>query len=211
MSIEVNSVLDDNINHNNIINENIIEVSNIYPNDLKKTNLRANQRPLIAYLRSEAFTICRTVIPYDYIRASFNKFKQGFVYYKDKLPIAFCIWKVKNHIQISGTFKELYIYLICGKKLDYKLVPRIIDDVVHFCRKNNIQYITLEPANDVLKSYYIDCGFKERDNFGGSRILELPVDNPRIMPHISHTLKKYKTHKRRSRVRVVRPNALNKN
>jgi hypothetical protein len=182
--------------------ENIIEVSNVYPNDLIKTNLRANQRQLIAYLRYEAYSICRTVISPDYIRTSFNKFKRGIVYYKDKIPIAFCIWNVKKHILFSGIFKELYIYLICGKQLDYKLVPRIIDDVVHFCRKNNIQYITLQPANDTLKSYYIKCGFKERVNIVGSTILELLVDNPRIIPHIniSYTLKKYKTHKRRNRV-----------
>lgn len=203
MNIEINSVLENKI-INNITDENIIEVSNIYPNDLIKTNLRANQRQLIAHLRYEAYSIYRTVISPDYIRTSFNKFKRGFVYYKDKIPIAFCIWKVKNNVRFSGIFKELYIYLVCGKQLDYKLVPRIMDDVVHFCRKNNIQYITLEPANDTLKSYYIKCGFKERVEIIGSTILELYVDNPRIIPHTNmlYTLKKYKTHKRRNIARV---------
>ena len=100
-------------------------------------------------------------------------------------------------LKMSDLFKELYIYLICGKQLDYKLVPRIIDDVVHLCRKSNIQYITLEPANDELKEYYIKCGFKERIAFGNSKLLELDVNNSRIIPKriLSYKLK---TRKRRS-------------
>lgn len=184
MNIEINSILNNKIIKNNIPNniENIIEISNIYPNNLIKQNLRAEQRQLISYLRSEAFSICRNEIPYEYIKASFNKFKNGFVYYKEKIPIAFCIWKVREYLQFSGTFKELYIYLICGKQLDYKLVPKIIDDVVQLCRKSNISYITLEPANEVLKSYYIKCGFKERFGIGNSKLLELDVNNSRIIP-----------------------------
>lgn len=143
------------------ITENTIEISNIYPNNLIKQNLLTEQRQLISYLRSEAISICRNEIRYEYIKAVFNKFKNGFVYYKDKLPIAFSIWKVREHLRFSDTFKELYIYLICGKQLDYKLVPRIIDDIVHLCRKSNIRYITLEPANDTLKDYYMKCGFTE--------------------------------------------------
>lgn len=198
MSIEINSIIDNNINNKNIIQQNAIEVSNVYPNDLVKHNIHAAQRPLIAYLRSEAYDICRTVIPYEYIRASFNKFKNGFVYYKDKIPIAFCIWKVNEHMGFSGTFKEMYIYLICGKQLDYKLVPRIMDDVVHLCRKNNIHYITLEPANDTLKSYYIKCGFKERINMVGSTILEMSISNSRMIPQ-KHIAYKIKMRKRRNR------------
>jgi hypothetical protein len=200
MSIEINSVLENN-NHalnKNTIHENAIEVSNVYPTDLVKHNIHASQRQLIAYLRSEAYSICRTAIPPEYIRASFNKFKNGFVYYKDKIPIAFCIWKVNEHMGFSGTFKEMYIYLICGKQLDYKLVPRMMDDVVHFCRKNNINYITLEPANDTLKSYYIKCGFKERVNIVNSIILEMCVSNSRMIPQ-KHVVYKIKTQKRRNR------------
>jgi hypothetical protein len=202
MSIEINSVLENN-NHalnKNTIHENAIEVSNVYPNDLVKHNIHASQRHLIAYLRSEAYSICRTSISPEYIRSAFNRFKNGFVYHKDKIPIAFCIWKVTEYLRFSGTFKDLYIYLICGKQLDYKLVPRMIDDVVHLCRKHNIQYITLEPANDTLKSYYIKCGFKERDTIDGSHILEMSVDNSRIMSsHKKHVVYKIKTRKRQNR------------
>ena len=158
MSIEINSIPNNQIinRNNNIQEENAIEVSNFYPNDLIKHNLRAEQRSLISYLRSEAYGICRTDIPYEYIKSSFNKFKHGFVYYKNKEPTAFCIWKVREQLHFSSTYKELYIYLICGKQLDYKLVPRILDDIIHLCRKSDIQYITLEAVNDTLKYYYIN-------------------------------------------------------
>jgi hypothetical protein len=100
-------------------------------------------------------------------------------------------------MQISGAFKELYIYLICGKQLDYKILPRIMDDIVHLCRKSNIQFVALEPANDELKEYYIKCGFKERFAFGNSNILELDVNNPRIIPK-RNKIYKLKTRKRRT-------------
>jgi hypothetical protein len=190
MNIELNSIS---------TNYNIIEVSNVYPNNLIKQNIRANQRQLISYLRSEAYSICRTVIPYEYIKSSFNKFKKGFVYYKNKSPIAFCIWKVREHLHFSGSFKELYIYLICGKQLDYKLVPRIIDDLVYLCRKTNIKYITLEPANNTLKEYYINCGFKERCGIGDINILELNVNNSRIITKLNSRLN-IKTRKRRNKL-----------
>jgi hypothetical protein len=199
MNIEVNSLPDNQVIKNVVNNtkENSIEISNFYPSNLTKINLRADQRKLISYLRSEAYSICRTEIPYEYIKAVFNKFKNGFVYYKEQIPIAFCIWKVKEHIKIYNNFKELYIYLICGKQLDYKLVPRIIDDVVHLCRKSNINYITLEPANNILKDYYIKCGFKERYDIGNSKILELDVNNSRINPQKN---KIFKTRKRRNKI-----------
>ncbi len=195
MNIETNYLSNNEYAKTHLENSiyNIMEVSNLYPNNLQKRNIRSDQRQLITYLKSEAHSICRNLISPEYINASFNKCKKGFVYYKDKLPIAFCIWKVKNHLQMSGAFKELYIYLICGKQLDYKLVPRIIDDVVHLCRNSNIQYITLEPANDTLKEYYIKCGFKERYAFGNSKLLELDVNDARII------LTRNGTHKSKTR------------
>jgi hypothetical protein len=198
MNIETNYLSNNKSPINNLenITYNLMEVSNLYPNNLQKINIRPEQRQLISYLRHEAYSICRTTMHYDYIKASFNKFKNGFVYYKDKLPIAFCIWKVREYLQFSGTFKELYIYLICGKQLDYKLVPRIIDDVVNLCRKSNIQYISLEPANDSLKEYYIKCGFKERCGINNSKLLDLDVNNARI---ISKGNKIYKSKTRKIR------------
>jgi hypothetical protein len=122
---------------------------------------------------------------YYTIKYSFNKFKNGFVYYDYNQLIAFCIWDIKEEYSLSiGKIKKLHIYLICGKKLDYNLVPRILDDVVHLCRKYNIQYITLEPANEELKEYYIKCGFEEyKDALDGSKYFGLDVSKSRIIHH----------------------------
>jgi hypothetical protein len=182
------------------INKNIIEVSNIYPNNIVAYNLQAGQRRLISYLRSKAYSICRTQIPYEYIKSAFNKFKNGLVYYSDKKPIAFCIWKISEYLRFSGTFRKLYIYLICGRQLDYKLVSRIFDDIVFICRKSNVQYITLQPANDILKSYYIECGFTETfESNTNSIILELDVNKsrmslPRYSSRITHKTRKQRRH-----------------
>jgi hypothetical protein len=184
MSIEVNTLLN-SVDENSIKIEspveNTIEVSNIYPANLIKRSIRADERSLISYLRTEAYSICRTEISYEYIKSVFNKFKHGFVYYKDNKLIAFCIWKVRQYIYLQHNFKQLYIYLVCGRQLDYRVLPRILDDVVHYCRKNLIEYITLEPVNDVLKSYYLKNGFKEKDGIDGTNLLVLDVNNPRMV------------------------------
>lgn len=205
MNIEYNSILENsniiNKNTDDINNTNIIEVSNIYPNKLNRINLRANQRSLISYLRSEAYSICRTEISYDYIRSVFNKFKKGFVYYQGNKPVAFCIWKVTDHpsiVDLKLSYRSLYIYLICGIKADYKFVPRILDDVVNYCRKNNIKYISLEPVNDKVKEYYIKCGFKKNSDIGGNNILTLDVEQSRTLISDNTKRRKYNTrrHKR---------------
>lgn len=177
--------------------ENAFEVSNLYPNNLVKHNLRSEQRELISYLRSQADIICRNELLYEYIKYAFNKFKQGFTYYQDKRPVAFCIWRIYDYVKINTVevIKRLHILLICGKQLDYKLVPRILDDVIYFCRKSNIQYITLEPANDKLKSYYINCGFKERFDFSKIPILELDVKSARFKGN-PNTKLRFKTQKK---------------
>ncbi len=202
MNIEYDSIVNnldiENINTNN---KNIVEVSNIYPNNLNRINLRANQRPLISYLRSEAYSICRTEISNDYIRSVFNKFKKGFVYYQGNKPVAFCIWKVSEHISIVDlklSYRSLYIYLICGMKADYKFVPRILDDVINYCRKNNIQTISLEPVNDKVKEYYIKCGFKETPDIRKNNILTLDVEQSRMFISDNTKMRKYNTrrHKR---------------
>lgn len=196
--IEVNEILSTGIVNNSIGINNTIEVSNIYPSNLIKRTIRAEERTLISHLRAEAYSICRTEIPYEYIKSVFNKFKNGFVYYKENILSAFCIWKVKQHIRLSGNFKELYIYLVCGKHLDYRILPRILDDVVYYCRKQNIEHITLEPANNTLKSYYIKCGFKEKQDIIGTNLLVLDVNNARIVTRDYKT--KIKTRKQRRNI-----------
>lgn len=212
MNIEPNSIVNnldiENINTNN---KNIVEVSNIYPNNLNRRNLRANQRPLISYLRSKAYSICRTEISYDYIRSVFNKFKKGFVYYQENKPVAFCIWKVSEHISIVDlklSYRTLYIYLICGIKADYQFVPRILDDVVEYCRKNNIKYISLEPINNKVKEYYLKCGFKETPDMRKNNILTLDVDQSRTLFLNKSKLRKYNTrrHKRINKYAMTKSN-----
>lgn len=197
-SLNVNnmeSLNTDNIDEN-YINKNIIEVSNIYPNDMIKQTLKADNRSLISYIRSEAYSICRSEISFEYIKSAFNKFKQGFVYYSKNIPIAFCIWKIKNHLRFNNSYRELYIYLLCGKKLDYKLIPKIIDDLVDLCRKSNVQYITLQPINDTIKQYYIKCGFEERQDIMGTNMLVLDVNKSRIQLS-DRTKSRIKTQKQR--------------
>jgi hypothetical protein len=172
--------------NNNVHNQpvvNIIEVSNIYPINLVKHNLHASQRPTISIIRREAYDTCRGKLPQEYIHWAFNKFKNGYYYTIDNKLAAFCIWKILDPIMDITTLKintPIYIYLICGKKLDYQLVPRICDDIVHYCRKSNIQHIILQPANSELKPYYITKGFHEGKYLANNNILQLDVSMSRI-------------------------------
>lgn len=163
----------------------LMEMSNIYPTNLKKHTIHKKDYKIIRQIRSEAYAVCRTKIPMEYITHSFNKFKNGFLYYDENKLIAFCIWDIRDEYSLSiGKIKKLHIYLICGKKLDYNLVPRILDDVIYLCRKDNIQYITLEPANEELKEYYIRCGFQEyKDALLGSAYFGLDVSKSRMIPY----------------------------
>ena len=194
MNIEVNEIIIPNTGNN--INKNKIEVSNIYPNNLIKNTLHASQRPLIAKLRSDSYgLICHSRIEDDYIKYAFNNFKHGYVYYQQGKPIAFCIWDIRKHMDISTLIKEdiLNIYLICSKKLEYKLLPRILDDIVHHCRKHNIQSIRLQPANSKLRDYYINNGFIENPTFN-IKYLYLDVSKARIFSKNSKNKCKTRKH-----------------
>jgi hypothetical protein len=173
------------VNYKIDLSDTIMEMSNIYPKNLTKYTINKKDYKIIRQIRTDAYAVCRTKIPMEYITYSFNKFKNGFVYYDYNKLIAFCIWDIKEEYSLSiGKIKKLHIYIICGKKLDYNLVPRILDDVVYLCRKENIQYITLEPANEELKEYYIRCGFEEyKDTLVGSKYFGLDVSKSRIIPH----------------------------
>jgi hypothetical protein len=64
------------------------------------------------------------------------------------------------------------------------------------CRKSNIEYITLEPANNNLKSYYLQCGFEEKHDIAGNNFLVLDVNNKRIITKNNSKIR-IKTHKQR--------------
>jgi hypothetical protein len=142
--------------------------------DLKKRIFSKKQRNVIALLRYNTQINYQNEILFEYIKLSFNKFKKGFIYYNHREPFAFCIWRIYEYLRFNKPhiFKTLHILLL-GCPLEY--IHRILDDIIYLCRKNNIEYITLEPANDILKSYYINCGFKERLDYGNIPILELDV------------------------------------
>ena len=146
----------------------------IYMFDLKKRGFRKKQRNIIALLRYNTQFFYQNEISDEYIKLSFDKFKRGFIYYTNRNPFAFCIWKIYEYLRFNKPyiFKRIHILLL-GCPLEY--INRLLDDIIHLCRKNNIEYITLEPANDTLKSYYINCGFKERLDYGNIPILELDV------------------------------------
>lgn len=160
-------------------NNNYKEVSNIYPSNIRKLLLHPKNHRSVVFLRDEAYNICKTKIPRDYIRRVFNRFKRGFVYYRNNgTPIAFCLWENRNMINSitnNVAHSEIYISLICGRAADFKMVPYILDDIIQFCRQNNIQYITLVPANEQLKEYYISCGFEDNGKY-----LELDVTKSRM-------------------------------
>jgi hypothetical protein len=162
------------------LSNTIMEMSNIYPKNLTKHTIYKKDYKIVRQIQSSAYGLCRTKIPMEYIKYSFKKFENGFVYYDYNQLIAFCIWTVD---MISMTNTQLHILLICGKKRDYNLVPRILDDVVYLCRKSNIQYISLIPANEELQNYYIQCGFEKNSMRIGDDMYVLDVSKSRIIPH----------------------------
>ncbi len=172
--------------NNNVRNQpaiNIIEVSNVYPTNLVKHNLHASQRRTISNIRTEAYNTCRGKLPHEYIRLAFNVFKNGYVYTINNKISAFCIWKIRrSEISITNLneYNEMLIYLICGVKLDYQLMPRIFDDIIHYCRKNNVRYVALKAANDQLKDYYIANGFTPYTDIAGDNNLRFDVSQSRI-------------------------------
>lgn len=136
------------------------EIPNIYPRDLTRRLFHAKERPFIASLRHRAYETCRTQISDSYIKAVFNKFKNGFVYTRNGEVVSFCIWNVKEEVSFRfGVRKELYIYLICSEP--YAALDMMLYDLEKYCMENRIEVITLEPANEQLRDYYLSRGFIE--------------------------------------------------
>jgi hypothetical protein len=135
------------------------EVNNIYPS-ITKSFISSKNRNSVSGIRRIADIICRGAINPDYIHNAFNKFKKGIVYYREGICVAFCIWKIRTHIYPKGNvIKELHIYLVCAKKSDFSFLGLIMNDVEAECLLHGINMITLYPANNDLKDYYIKHGF----------------------------------------------------
>ena len=99
----------------------------------------------------------------DYIHYAFNKFKRGLVYYAadGTAPFAFCLWKNRNMMgfDMNVSHTEIHILLICGKGAGLGVVPFILDDLVKICRRDNIQYISVE-----VKERYLEISNLSKSN-----------------------------------------------
>jgi len=137
------------------------EVANIYPADIQKHLLHPKNRGDVAACRQIADRVCRGQIAESYIRHTFNSLKGGFVYKQEGVGIiAFCCWKVKSSMSIQGKETgELYVYLVCGLPMPFSVLDMMLYDLDRYCYQRGIQYITLEPANEGLRSYYKQKGF----------------------------------------------------
>ncbi len=156
--------------------ENIDEIENIYPSNISKERIHASDRVAIREIRALADEICRSSISVSYIHTAFNKFKNGIIYKRNGVPHAFCIWKVKQHQPYGKpAVKELYVYLVCGRKSEFSFLGLILYDLEAICMEENIQFISLEPVNNTVKQYYISHGFLENGHIINPSLLIKPV------------------------------------
>jgi hypothetical protein len=101
--------------------------------------------------------VCQGDIREKYIDNALKHFEFGYIYRDtenaDNL-VGFVLWSIKTHPQFN---KVLHINLICGRGLGLWMMK----DVEQTALLQNINIITLDPANDKLKQVYINkYGFK---------------------------------------------------
>lgn len=107
-----------------------------------------------------ANSLCYHHLRPDYISSSIKNFKGGYIY-RDTTNYnniaAFVLWSIRKSGPSSPN--ELYIRIICGKKLGRLMFY----DIESFAVANNIKTIILSPINDTIKNHYINnYGFKLR-------------------------------------------------
>jgi hypothetical protein len=153
-------------------------MTNIYPTDITRKLLNSKERTYISEVRRAAFGVCRTNISESYIHASFNKFKEGFVYIRDNAVMAFCIWKIKTGLSKTNAYRpHMVIYLVCSTQQPFNVLDMILYDVEQYCREKGVSIISLEPDNDTLREYYRTKGFAERDYYNPANMVK-EVDTP---------------------------------
>ena len=153
------------------VDDTIDEVGNIYHN-VKCTLINNKDKDFVKSLRDESYHICRELIPIPYIKHSFSKFTEGFVYNDDiGRRLGFCIWKVNEdiHKDLRTTY-SLYIFLICSKARDQKLCRNIFYDLENYCKRNRIVSVSLEAANPDLEAYYETFGFRTESRLHGIKM-----------------------------------------
>jgi hypothetical protein len=161
-------------NQDNANNENNFhEIENIYPSNIRTRALRSSSRTYLSEVQRLANGLCRERIDAEYINHAFNKFKEGLLYYRGDIPYAFSLWKVRNSdMCIDGVFvsmKELHLLLLCAKKSDFPFFGLILHDIEQKCMRENIQCISLVPANELLEEYYKKYGFVEKTGMHGEK------------------------------------------
>jgi hypothetical protein len=107
-----------------------------------------------------ANSICYNTIPQNYIDKAIKNFDYGYVY-RDTTNydniIGIVLWSIRKSSVTSPN--ELYIRLMCGKKLGIL----IFNDIESYALTHNIKTIILSPSNDIVKNIYIKhYGFKFR-------------------------------------------------
>jgi hypothetical protein len=183
--------------------DNLSEMNNIFPRDISKRSLSSRDRSAVTVVRRMSDTLCRSAVSDEYIRAAFNKFKDGILYTRTGSPIGFCIWKVREHIRPQGrTFKDLHVYLLCAKPSGFQFVNLVLQDIEAYCTANSINYITLYPVNDTVRGYYRRYGFIERAGI---------FDDDIMVKTIEPSLSIRRTHMTRRATRVPRRNSAVRN
>ncbi len=116
-------------------------------------------KPIKEQIRTLANYICQDNIREKYIDNALKQFEFGYIYRDtentDSL-VGFVIWSIKTHPEFN---KVLHIELICGHGLGLWMMK----DVEQTALLQNINIITLDPANEKLKDVYTNkYGFKVR-------------------------------------------------
>jgi hypothetical protein len=176
----MNLIEEKDVNQND--ENNFHEIENIYPSNIRTRALRSSSRTYLSEVQRLANGLCRERIDAEYINHAFNKFKEGLLYYRGDIPYAFSLWKVRNSdIYKEGGFlsvKELHLLLLCAKKSDFPFFGLILHDIEEKCMRENIQFISLVPANELLEEYYKKYGFIEKTGIHDEKILVKYMNPP---------------------------------
>ena len=133
----------------NLINE-------IHLQNYERQLISKKDNAIKGQIRALADYVCRGEIHEDYIDRALKRFEFGYVYRDSENLVGFVLWSIKTHSQFN---KVLYIDLICGRGLGLWMMK----DVEQLALLQNINIITLDPANEKLKQVYINkYGFKAK-------------------------------------------------
>jgi hypothetical protein len=158
-----------------VILNDLDSMDNIYP-IVRKTFITNEDKAFVKTLRDESQNICRESIDPNYIKRSFKKFKQGFLY-NDEIGkrLGFCIWKVDEILRKDGGTSKyvLNLLLICSRYQSLKLSRNMFFDLDNYCKENGIEKIKLQPVNSKIEEYYKTFGFQTLQKISEDDITEM--------------------------------------